>query len=114
MIGRGNLSTRRKPTPVPLSPLQTPHAARREPEPPRWKQATNRLSYGTAKIHVLCYETAEFTIIRKLLIIFLTFDGVALVDTVMNTRVSPEGLNRKKLLKNVNILPQSSYLNISS
>jgi hypothetical protein len=28
MIGRGNWSTRRKPAPVPLSPLQTPHAAR--------------------------------------------------------------------------------------
>jgi hypothetical protein len=28
MIGRGNRSTRRKPVPVPLCPLQTPHAAR--------------------------------------------------------------------------------------
>jgi hypothetical protein len=28
MIGRGNRSTRRKPAPVPLCPLQTPHAAR--------------------------------------------------------------------------------------
>jgi hypothetical protein len=28
MIGRGNRSTRRKPAPVPLSPPQTPHAAR--------------------------------------------------------------------------------------
>jgi hypothetical protein len=28
MIGRGNRSTRRKPTPVPLCPSQTPHAAR--------------------------------------------------------------------------------------
>jgi hypothetical protein len=28
MIGRGNRSTRRKPTPVPLCPPQTPHAAR--------------------------------------------------------------------------------------
>jgi hypothetical protein len=28
MIGRGNPSTRRKPTPVPLCPPQTPHAAR--------------------------------------------------------------------------------------
>jgi hypothetical protein len=27
MIGRGNRSTRRKPTPVPLCPPQTPHAA---------------------------------------------------------------------------------------
>jgi hypothetical protein len=26
MIGRGNRSTRRKPTPVPLCPPQTPHA----------------------------------------------------------------------------------------
>jgi hypothetical protein len=28
MIGTGNLSTRRKPAPVPLSPPQTPHATR--------------------------------------------------------------------------------------
>jgi hypothetical protein len=28
MIGRGNRSTRRKPTPVPHCPSQTPHAAR--------------------------------------------------------------------------------------
>jgi hypothetical protein len=27
MIGRGNRSTRRKPAPVPLCPLQNPHAA---------------------------------------------------------------------------------------
>jgi hypothetical protein len=29
MIGRGNRSTRRKPTPVPLCPPQSPHAARK-------------------------------------------------------------------------------------
>jgi hypothetical protein len=28
VIGKGNRSTRRKPTPVPLCPPQTPHAAR--------------------------------------------------------------------------------------
>jgi hypothetical protein len=28
MIGRGNRTTRRKPTPVPLCPPETPHAAR--------------------------------------------------------------------------------------
>jgi hypothetical protein len=28
MIGKGNRSTRRKPTPMPLYPPQTPHAAR--------------------------------------------------------------------------------------
>jgi hypothetical protein len=28
MIGRGNRSPRRKPAPVPLCPIQTPHAAR--------------------------------------------------------------------------------------
>jgi hypothetical protein len=28
MIGKGNRSTRRKPAPVPLYPLQNPHAAR--------------------------------------------------------------------------------------
>jgi hypothetical protein len=35
MIGRGNRSTRSKPTPGPLCPPQTPHAAVREPGPPR-------------------------------------------------------------------------------
>jgi hypothetical protein len=35
MIGRGNRSSRRKPAPVPLFPLQTPHALLgREPGPP--------------------------------------------------------------------------------
>jgi hypothetical protein len=29
MIGKGNLSTRRKPAPVPLCPPQTPHSARK-------------------------------------------------------------------------------------
>jgi hypothetical protein len=37
VIGRENLSTRRKPAPVPLCPPQTPHAAELEPGPPRWK-----------------------------------------------------------------------------
>jgi hypothetical protein len=38
MIGRGNRSTHRKPAPVPLCPLQTPHALPgREPGPPRWE-----------------------------------------------------------------------------
>jgi hypothetical protein len=38
MIGKGNRSTRRKPVPVPLCPLQTPHALPgREPGPPRWE-----------------------------------------------------------------------------
>jgi hypothetical protein len=46
MIGRGNWSTRRKPAPVPLCPLQTPHA---NPGRRGGKPATNRLSYGTAK-----------------------------------------------------------------
>jgi hypothetical protein len=32
-IGRGNRSTRRKPAPVPLCPLQTPHAARMGTQP---------------------------------------------------------------------------------
>jgi hypothetical protein len=49
MIGRGNRSTRRKPTPVPLCPPQTPHACP-DANPGRGvgKPATNRLSYGTA------------------------------------------------------------------
>jgi hypothetical protein len=33
MIGRGKLSTRRKPAPVPLCPPQTPHAARTRTRP---------------------------------------------------------------------------------
>jgi hypothetical protein len=38
MIGRGNRSTRRKSAPVPLCPLQIPHAMLgREPRPPRWE-----------------------------------------------------------------------------
>jgi hypothetical protein len=37
---------------------------------------------------------------------FLTFDGVALADTVINTGVSPEGLNGDKFLKKGNNLPQ--------
>jgi hypothetical protein len=38
VIGKGNRSTRRKPTPVPLCPQQTPHALfGREPGPPRWE-----------------------------------------------------------------------------
>jgi hypothetical protein len=38
MIGRGNRSTRRKPTPVPLFPPQTPYVLPgREPGPLRWE-----------------------------------------------------------------------------
>jgi hypothetical protein len=38
MIGRGNRSTRRKRTSVPLCPPQTPHALTgREPGPPQWE-----------------------------------------------------------------------------
>jgi hypothetical protein len=38
MIGRGNRSTRRKPTPVQQCPQQIPHdLTRREPGPPRWE-----------------------------------------------------------------------------
>jgi hypothetical protein len=54
MIGKGTTtvcSTRRKPAPVPLCPPQTPHACP-DVNPGRrgGKPATNRLSYGTAKI----------------------------------------------------------------
>jgi hypothetical protein len=49
MISRGNRRTRRKPAPVPLSPLQIPHdLTGREPGPSGGKQAINRLNYGTA------------------------------------------------------------------
>jgi hypothetical protein len=49
-IGRGNRSTRRKPTPVPLCPPQNPTWQNRSRTPDRsdGKPATNRLSYGAA------------------------------------------------------------------
>jgi hypothetical protein len=51
-IGRGNRSTRRKPAPAPLCPPQIPHDQTRARTPDRrgGKPATNRLSYGTAKL----------------------------------------------------------------
>jgi hypothetical protein len=40
MIGKGNRSSRRKPTLVPLFPPQIPHdLIGREPGPPRWKSS---------------------------------------------------------------------------
>jgi hypothetical protein len=50
MIGRGNRSTRRKPAPVPLCPLLTPHAARMRTR----AAATKSLSYGTAHVSAKC------------------------------------------------------------
>jgi hypothetical protein len=49
-IGRGNRSTRRKPAPVPLCPLQIPHDLTwaRTRAAAVGSRATNRLSYGTA------------------------------------------------------------------
>jgi hypothetical protein len=49
MSGKGSRSTRRTPSPEPLSPLQTPHACP-DVNPGRrgGKPTTNRLSYGTA------------------------------------------------------------------
>jgi hypothetical protein len=49
-IGRGNRSTRRKPTPAPLCPPQNPTWQTRSRSPDRsgGKLATNRLSYGAA------------------------------------------------------------------
>jgi hypothetical protein len=71
-IGRGNRSTHRKPTPVPLCPPQIPHdltwariqAAARKP-------ATNRLSYGTASPSILRRLLAksgknDYVILRRL------------------------------------------------
>jgi hypothetical protein len=51
MIGKGNRSTRIKPAPVPFCPPQTPHTCS-DANPGRrgGKPATNRLSYGTAKV----------------------------------------------------------------
>jgi hypothetical protein len=49
MIGRGNRSTLRKPTPVPLCPPQIPHAVLGGESGRRGgKLGNNRLSYGTA------------------------------------------------------------------
>jgi hypothetical protein len=49
-IGRGNRSTRRKPTPAPLCPPQNPTwlTQSRAPDLSGRKPATNRLSYGAA------------------------------------------------------------------
>jgi hypothetical protein len=49
-IGRGNRSTRRKPTPAPLCPPQNPtwYTGSRTPDRSGGKPATNRLSYGAA------------------------------------------------------------------
>jgi hypothetical protein len=49
-FGRGNRSTRRKPTPAPLRPPQNPTRQTRSRTPDRsgGKPATNRLSYGAA------------------------------------------------------------------
>jgi hypothetical protein len=51
MIGKGNRSTRRKPAPLPICPPQTPYAC---PDANLGrcggKPATNRLSYGMAKL----------------------------------------------------------------
>jgi hypothetical protein len=45
MIGRGNRSTRKKPSPVPLCPPQTQHALPgREPWPPRWEASGTALN----------------------------------------------------------------------
>jgi hypothetical protein len=52
MIGRGNRTTSRKPAPVPLCPLQTHMLANSNPGGRGGKPATNRLSYGTAKLMV--------------------------------------------------------------
>jgi hypothetical protein len=47
-IGRGNQSTRRKPTPVPLCPPQIPYDLRSNQDCRGRKPAINPLSYGTA------------------------------------------------------------------
>jgi hypothetical protein len=52
MVGKGNRSTRRKPTPVPLYPPQSPTCCP-DANPGRrgGKPASNRLSYGTAFLY---------------------------------------------------------------
>jgi hypothetical protein len=56
MIGRGNRSTRRKPAPLQLSPLQTPHAFPDANLAPRGgKPAVDRLNYSYKEINVFNY-----------------------------------------------------------
>jgi hypothetical protein len=54
-FGRGNRSTRRKPTPAPLCPPQNPTWQPRSQTPDRsgGKPATNRLSYGAAFAYLI-------------------------------------------------------------
>jgi hypothetical protein len=58
MIGRGNLSTRGKPAPVPFCPPQTLHACP-EGNPGRrgGKPSTNCLSYGVASKGIIYIGT---------------------------------------------------------
>jgi hypothetical protein len=60
-IGRGNRSSRRKPGPGPLLSITKSHMTRPgfEPGPPRWKPATNRLSYGAALLSTLQVPNVE-------------------------------------------------------
>jgi hypothetical protein len=65
-IGRGNRSTRRKPTPVPLCPPQNPTWQTRSRTLDRsgGKPATNRLSYGAAVFSPISspLKTHRFTV----------------------------------------------------
>jgi hypothetical protein len=56
-IGRGNRSTRRKPSLVPLCAPQIPHDLGSNPGRRGGKPATNRLSYGTA--NSVCTSASE-------------------------------------------------------
>jgi hypothetical protein len=61
-FGRGNRSTRRKPTPAPICPPQNPTWQTRSRTPDRsgGKPATNRLSYGAAFLTVILVKNAVF------------------------------------------------------
>jgi hypothetical protein len=53
LAGETNRSSRRKPTPALLLFITKSHMTRPgfEPGPPRWKPATNRLTYGAANFY---------------------------------------------------------------
>jgi hypothetical protein len=66
MIGRGNRSTRRKPAPVPLCPLQTHMLPGREPRPPGWEASDYPLELRHGQIMHLPQCSTEQPSVRSL------------------------------------------------
>jgi hypothetical protein len=82
-IGRRNRSTRRKPSPVPLCPPQTPYNLKSNRDRRGGKPATNRLSYGTAQLskeiptfrrNIFLYTKVYGVIFHKTIIFIFTVD----------------------------------------